>query len=358
MYFSSPEECNDPFDSKTFYVFNDDREKWAKVVQFASEEFKVPITEKLLSELSEFICELCPLTFDEATRNGLLREFIKPGDGTRKTFLIKAIQEVLRIYKPATRYFVSFSRINYEPLMWAHYADKHKGYCLIFKAINEELNLSPNFKKDQIRRQTPSGLAAEMSYGLPGKFKFIDINYKSEVESLNAFLHMPVYVSGDAKNEEERLKILEEQESHYLQKGQNWFYENESRLILSPPPSWLFGGHIEYTKQERLFHYEPSQLVGIIYGARMSDDDINRIREILKERKEWRYRTTNYKRIEFSFVEFKAKLSANQRTVEINPISLSDMKPTDKNFDRLYAEWNEGIGWERENASSKRMVVP
>jgi len=244
--------------------------------------------------------------------------------------------------------------------MWSHYSDKHKGFCLIFKAINGELNLSPHHKKDQIRRQTPNGLAPQMSWGVPEKFKFHHIEYKPQVELLNAFINLPVAVTGDVKNEEERLKISTERESHYLQKGKSWFYEDESRLILSPPIPFLFGAHIDFTKQERLFHYEPSQLVGIIYGARMTDEDKNRIREILKERKEWTSRITNYKRIEFNFIEFQAILSATQREVEIEPLNLITYTPiptTDKNFDRLYSEWKEGVGFERENNSSRRVKV-
>lgn len=360
MYFSSPEECNDPFDSKTFYEFGADEEKWFKTIKLATEQFKIPVTENLQRQLAEYICKQCPLTFDEATTKNLFQQFpiSSQNENALVNYLSKAIQEILKIYRPATRYFVSFSRTNSDILMWSHYADKHKGFCLVFKAINNELKLSPNHRKGQIRRQTTNGIAPNMSFGLPESFKFTNIDYKPEVEILDAFLHMPVYVSGDAKNEDERDKIRTAQESHYSQKGQSWFYENESRLILNPPPSFLFGGHIDFTKQERLFHYEPSQLVGIIYGARMTDDDRNRVREILKERKEWRYTTANYKRIEFSFVEFQAKLSANQRSVEINPISLMDMTPTDKDFDRLYSEWNKGIGWEIENASSKRISVP
>jgi Protein of unknown function (DUF2971) len=361
IYFSSPEECNDPFDSKTFYVFNNDKEKWLKTILFACKSFGIPLRSELLEQLTEFICNQCPLTFDEATSKNLLNGFTSLSDeNTLINYLSKSIQEVLKLYRPATRYFVSFSKTNSEPLMWSHYADKHNGYCLIFKAINGELNLSPNHKKDQIRRQTPNGLAIDMSYSLPKSFKFINIDYKTEVEELNAFLHMPVYVSGDTEDEEENIKIRIEQESHYSQKGQSWFYENESRLILPPPPSYLFGEHVEYTKQERLFHYEPSQLVGIIYGARMTDDDRNRVREILKERKKWADRTNDYKRTVFNFIEFQAKLSVNQRSVEIDPISIISYKSiptTDTDFERLYAEWKEGIGHERENNSSKRVKI-
>ena len=71
MYFSSPEECNDPFDSKTFYSFDADKEKWSKVIQLITNRFKVPIKEKSLKQYSEYICSKCPLTFDEATKKDL-----------------------------------------------------------------------------------------------------------------------------------------------------------------------------------------------------------------------------------------------------------------------------------------------
>jgi hypothetical protein len=363
MYFSSPEECNDPFDSKTFYVFNDDKNKWEKLIQFASERLKIQMNENLSNELSQHICRQCPLlTFEEATNKNLFNGFIASSsiDNVLVNYLSQTFHDILKIYRPATRFFVSFSKTNSESLMWSHYADKHKGFCLIFKAIEGAMNLSPNHKKEQIRRETPNGLSPEMSFGLPDFFKFIDIDYKPEVEFLNAFLHLPVYVSGDAKNEEERLNIITDQERHYSQKGHNWIYENESRLILPPPPSWLFGGHIDYTKQERLFHYEPSQLAGIIYGARMIEQEKNRVREILKERDNWIDNTSNYKRITFRFIEFEAKLSTNQRNVEVLPISIMGpipIRPSDTDFERLYAEWKEGIGHERDGNRSKRIKV-
>ncbi|HEX8351196.1 MAG TPA: DUF2971 domain-containing protein, partial [Hymenobacter sp.] len=194
VYFSSPEECNDPFDSKAFYAFKPDTEKWSKVIQLASKRFGISINENLLSQLTQHICKQCPLTFDEATGKELFSDFISSSinDSTSAGYLSKAIQELLKVYKPAIRYFASFSRTNSEPLMWSHYADRHKGYCLIFKAIDGKLNLSPNYKKDNIRRKTPNGITQEMSFGLPESFDFMDIAYKPEVELLDAFSHMPV----------------------------------------------------------------------------------------------------------------------------------------------------------------------
>lgn len=359
MYFSSTEECNDPFDSKTFYVFNDDKEKWSKLIKFSVERTNATITERLLKLLTEHLCQKCPLTFEEALNINLLEDFptTSTSERTLIDFISKRIQDILHVYNPPTRYFVSFSKVNSELLMWSHYADKHKGFCLIFKSIDGKLNVSPNFKKDQIRRQTPNGIAAEMSYTLPDNFQFIDIDYKPEVETLNAFLHMPVYITGEANSEEEQLKISADQQSHYQQKGQNWFYENEARLILPPPPPWLFGGHIDYSKQERLFHYEPSQLAGIIYGARMTVEEKNRIKEVLEERKNLIDRISNYPKTVFRFVEFEAKLSTHQRNVDIKPISIMGMPTTDKDFDRLYQEWLEGVGHFRDGSSSKRINV-
>lgn len=359
MYFSSIEECNDPFDSKTFYVFDNDKEKWSKLIKFSVERTNAIIPDRLLHSLVEHLSQKCPLTFEEALNKNLLEDFITtaPYESSLINFIAKRLQDILEVYKPPTRYFVSFSKVNSELLMWSHYANKHKGFCLVFKAIDGELNLSPNFEKDQIRRQTPNGLAAEMSYALPKKFKFSDIDYKQEVETLNAFLHMPVSVTVEASNEAEQLKITADQQIHYQQKGQNWVYENEARLILPPPPPWLFGGHIDYSKQERLFHYEPSQLAGIIYGARMTVEEKNRVKEVLEERKNLLDRISNYPRTVFRFVEFEARLSTHQRNVDIKPISIMGMPTTDKDFDRLYNEWLEGIGHLRDGNGSKRIKV-
>jgi hypothetical protein len=327
----------------------------------AIEQNNISISSNLINQLSEHICNQCPLTFEEVvTRNSFAGLNSIAFNDIRINFLSSKIQEIIQLYKPSIRYFVSFSKTNSEPLMWSHYSDMHKGFCLIFKAINGVISQSTTQIKRQIRRKTEKGFASDMSYGMPEKFKIVDIDYRSEVEQSNAFLYLPVYVSGEAKNEEERLQIRSKQESHYSQKGMNWYYENESRIILPPPPPWLFGEHIEYTKQERLFHYDPSQLVGIIYGARMASAEKNRIKEILQERKDWIDYNLTHKRIDFNFVEFEAKLSTMQRTVEISPLGIDTYKfiaVEEEDFVRLYKDWQEGVGFEINGSSSKRIKV-
>lgn len=361
MYFSSPEECNDPFDSKTFYEFGADKDMWIKVIKFSVERTNAVIPTQLLHLLTEHICRKCPITFDEAHKTNLLDDFPTdhPNEKSLVEFVGKRIQDILGIYKPATRYFVSFSKVNSEPLMWSHYADKHKGFCLVFRAINGALNQSPRQKKHSVVRNTKNGLAPNMTYGIPEGFQFVKIDYEPEVKPLDAFLHLPVGITGE-KDAEEAKRIREEQESHYTQKSKSWEYEAEYRLMLQPPLPWLFGEHFDYSKQERLFHYQPSQLVGIIYGARMEAPEKNRIKELLKERNDWRFYLDNEKILEFSFVEYDAILSPNQREVLIKPTGLlshTTIPATDPNFDRLYNEMLDGWGWERYKNGSKKMKV-
>jgi hypothetical protein len=124
MYFSSPEKCNDPFDSKTFYEFGADKEMWSRVIKFSVKMANDIITDELADLLAEHLCKKSPLTFDEAHKANLFEDL------PEHSSIIAAmsrygifINRLLSIYKPATRYFVSFSKVNSEPLMWSHYAD-------------------------------------------------------------------------------------------------------------------------------------------------------------------------------------------------------------------------------------------
>lgn len=362
MYFASPEECNDPFDSKTFYTFPNDNYRWSKLLQLAIQNANLKFTQEDLKPFVDFYCQRCPLTFDEAKSIQFLREFNPKNvdEEIIKDILSNHIPDILTLYEPSTRYFVSFAKECTEPLMWSHYADKHKGFCLIFRSINNKIKQFEFQKKHQITRNTPNSFSQRMSYQMQEAFDFTDIEYFENVTTSSAFFHLPVFVTGESANDEQINAIRNEQESHYKQKGISWNYEKESRLILPPPPSWLFGGHIEYTKQERLFHYDPGHLVGIIYGARMTKEEKNRIHEVLKERKDWIYSYPNYTGIEFNFVEFSASLSAKERAVTIKPISMnphSTVPLNNKDFDRLYQEWQEGWGFEKSDRGSRKIKI-
>ena len=67
LFFTSTEECNDPFDSKSFYEFSAEKDKWKALIKFAtdSEGFSDNAD---VEKVSEVVCDLCPITFDEALK--------------------------------------------------------------------------------------------------------------------------------------------------------------------------------------------------------------------------------------------------------------------------------------------------
>lgn len=361
MYFSSPEECNDPYDSKTFYTFTNSKDRWIKTLKLVLENYHIWIPDMIIDKLADHICKQCPITYHEILSTNLLAGlYAKRAHDTEVINMIsEKLTSLLHLYRPPNRYFVSFSKTNSDPLMWSHYADKHKGFCLVFKAVDNSLHQCPSRKKIAFGRKTTNKLLPFISNQIPEKFDFIDIQYASEVDSLDAFINLPVYITGEPESDEEKAKIMAERESHYHQKGIHWKYERESRLILRPPLPWLFGEHFDYSNQERLFHYEPFQLVGIVYGSQMTLTSKIRIKEILNERREW-IQSVNYPRIVFDFVEFEAKLSSKERKVEVVPTAIHGLKsyiPADNEFDKSYKDWQDGWGLQIGDKETKMVKI-
>lgn len=117
-----------------------------------------------------------------------------------------------------------FSRVNDNLLLWAHYANKHLGACLVFD--NTVLDKFENIPTDNLTQ--------------------VIVEYKN-FEPANYF-----------KDQILALKTL------FGTKSADWSYEEEFRLIL--------------LAQEGLFKFKPNFLKGIIFGLKVSDQEIARIR--------------------------------------------------------------------------------
>lgn len=363
IYFVSTDECNDPFDSKTYYEFGRDVEKWSKLLNRAVGNLN-GMKPNVVDKVAKSISDVSPITFNDVLSTDFTPFFLKAMKDQESLLATEAsyrVNSLLRMYKPTSSYFVSFSKVNDEPLMWSHYAARHEGFCLIFRAVDGVLKQNPINAKTTIRRITPNGLAPSMGHGISESFNFLDVSYPTSTEPLCAFSRFPASVAGQPSSEEERVRMASEQENQYLHKHISWEYEAESRLTLKPPIPWLFGEHYDYTPQERLFHFEPTQLVGIIFGARMSQKNKNRIYEILAERQNRISRSVNYKRVIFDFLLFESTLSTHQREIEIIPhriLQLSEcIEGTDPKFDQRYKQWSEGWGMELDGNKCSRVQV-
>jgi hypothetical protein len=363
LFFASTSECNDPFDGKSFYEFSSDTDSWIRLLQFGLGK-QCDQYHKCVSKIAAEFSSSCPLTFDEASSFDFVTLFLRATDNSNWLFATaaaNAIQRVFQLYKPPTRYFASFSRVCDEPLMWSHYATRHEGFCLVFRSLEGALRQHPQAIKKSMRRTTPEGIASSMSFHIPERFLFQDVSYVPAVEHLSAFKLFPESVSGPVSSEEERNQIASAQAKQFLQKHHSWSYESESRLMLTTPTPWLFGDRFEYSVQERLFHFEPTQLVGIILGARIREDHKNRLFQILDERIERLARQTSYKRIIFDFLIQEARLSSRHREIKIDPVKMLGLTgpvvPGDAKFNPMYSQWVEGWGIEFDGGSARRVQI-
>lgn len=128
--------------------------------------------------------------------------------------------------RKATTRVCCFSEINCNLLMWAHYADEHKGACIGFST--ESLKL--NFRKDSM---------------------LCKVNYSRKI--------CPKNIS----------KYREKAILHWIStKGSTWNYEREIRIIIGSDP-------VEF--QEFDFHV----IKQIIFGCRVLEEDKNKIENLI-----------------------------------------------------------------------------
>jgi hypothetical protein len=132
-----------------------------------------------------------------------------------------------------------FSKNGKHPLMWAHYADEHKGAVIKFKTDG------PCFNR---------GDYAE------GIGKFVDVSYTESRPVLNA---------SSGKNV---IMILA------LSKAIEWKYEEEMRFLL---PLNLVDKVIE--KKYHLININPSSVQSVILGCRASDNFVDKITEAVRK---------------------------------------------------------------------------
>lgn len=142
---------------------------------------------------------------------------------------------------------VDFERGGINTLMWSHYADSHRGICLIYKRETCEEDKQTNCKSNKIQ----------------------EVKYENDI---------PL-----------RLDTTKEMfKTGFCTKHKSWKYENEFRLILHKEN--LGKGSLFTTKELGL------KLVGVIFGLKSSDDDEKieiKIRKILDKQEIEYYKIEN-----------------------------------------------------------------
>lgn len=160
---------------------------------------------------------------------------------------------------------LSLSKTPRDALLWAHYANGHRGICLEFNF--EELNLDNVF------------ISSEVRYLKEPPYKDIFIKLTHE---LGTFVrpwenHHHSDEEGDAFYTKQLAELMD---GNLLVKSEKWSYEDEYRLISSNS-----GRHA----------FDPKALKRVIFGCKTSDHDIESIRNIISH--------PDYKHVETSRVQ-------------------------------------------------------
>ncbi len=129
-----------------------------------------------------------------------------------------------------------FSKHPYNPLMWAHYANDHTGFCL-------ELKLEEPFETKEYEDGVALHLFSEVKYAESSSLPKVTLKDFSD-KTINA------------------LKLITE-------KGSRWEYEEESRLIINLK-----------SDEDRKVKYNPDVLTGIYYGLDIDIEVKKNIRNI------------------------------------------------------------------------------
>ena len=185
-------------------------------------------------------------------------------------------QILLNVY-PASLRTVSFSEKWNNPMMWANYASAHRGYCLCFHPHDAVLRLRSHFSN------------------VYKDFSLSRVEYNHDVS-------VPVSLMFDENSHEFSWQRLDEQFWPIYSKKtlltKNLTFRNEEELRLSDHLSVSYGidlpGSSAEDKQDlpidRLFHYDPDQFAGVIFGFAMDERNKKEIRKVL-ESKSGRFRT-------------------------------------------------------------------
>lgn len=172
-------------------------------------------------------------------------------------------------------YMTCFSKTYSNSAMWGHYADNHKGVCLIF-----DHSLIDSFKENIIDVEgfyetQYSSKVIPLNFFLLIRYDddHLDFWYKDSKNNKKCFLYDRRFNKDWIKDYGDLCKSI------YTKKTIDWVYEEEARAI-------IFDHNYQfYDDKTRKVFYVPNKLKGIIFGHNTSISDKLRVLNILKNKK-------------------------------------------------------------------------
>lgn len=227
IYLSDPETFNDPFDG----YFS---------IRFTTEQDKVD-AKQVLEELR-----------GKLEKEGNLQK--ERGEMLEKNLFNQIPLENFRVS--------CFSEDNKNDLMWAHYADQHRGVCLVYEIDNVD---------ETFIRENNCLVFAEENRGESDNYSYFGGNLKLLLARI------------DYSKNKEFLKVSSGKiESDYnveraiYAKSKCWEYEHEIRLVAELPFGYAFGQGTYFCKVNK------SALKEVRFGVRLEDKYKEKIQKIIE----------------------------------------------------------------------------
>ncbi|RHX90232.1 hypothetical protein DLM76_20425 [Leptospira yasudae] len=212
LYFAKPSEFNDPFDSRTKTIYHGTFNEWYTLFR----------------------------------RNGMNHDESKQ---KAEEWEGKVIDDSMLGDRQASddeNRILCLSQVRDNILMWAHYADQHRGICLGFEVTELKKSRGLELEEDDFELPNPNYPKGYLS--------ILDVNYNNV---------MPPPLNLLKESPSEIFRFL-------LRKNEDWKYEYESRLFLVN--DWIKRNPVRFKKKI---------LKEIIFGLRMSETDKKIIRDII-----------------------------------------------------------------------------
>lgn len=215
LYFASSDAFNDPFDCR------------------ARKEFEFKDRNELITKMAPLEVSHQSITIKKAVS---YLEEVTASPQTTENYIKKKSEHFQQVVMQSFG-ICSFSEIPDNILMWSHYSDGHKGFCIEFSRSDENM----------------LNWAKPVDYPANDEFPFID------------------YWKGKQKEQIEEFKKI------ILTKSKHWYYEKEWRIVDGL-------GYVDANYQGHTETYQDNMLSGIIFGERMSKMDRKTIKDILEKK--------------------------------------------------------------------------
>jgi hypothetical protein len=193
-----------------------------------------------------------------------------------KASLSQSMRETIKSTRVEAK-LISFSSRSNSPLLWAHYAEGHKGICLQFVKGNRPesiIHQSSKVRYSSERPVLPLSLVLDRRSAIQAGDELVGLRLQRQLTNLM-----------------------------YFHKSEDWSYESEVRILVPPA-------------QEHDFCFDENELISLIVGPLVSESRLETLKDVVKKTRP-------------TLSIYRARPSENSFSIEVDySVNLNDLTNT------------------------------